>query len=256
MKNIDDILDYFDQYLNNQLSDKEKSEFENRLKTDEKFKLDFEAHKAIIKAFRNIGRAELKNELNVFHEQVFEEEFTGAEVSANLKHSSLATAEKTSYKFYYLIAASIIILIGLSVIILNYTSNSHQANKIAKRNQNFHFNSLDSGSHLLIYDTANYNNLVAEKDFKIEVNNIYKKEIGVAGNVTKEFVIIIHIKIKNDSNLYYKFMNDTLKLYSQYEIKKEKLSLDYDSKQDVYYLKNYNTKYKIEKGINKIIELK
>lgn len=62
--------DYFEAYIESKLSEEELQIFETKLKEDRDFKLQFEAHKAVVNHFRELGRNELKSELKLIHKEM------------------------------------------------------------------------------------------------------------------------------------------------------------------------------------------
>ena len=66
----ENYTEYFDAYIEFKLSNEERVVFEAKLKDDSEFKLQFDAHKAVVKHFREVDRDELKEKLKVFHEEM------------------------------------------------------------------------------------------------------------------------------------------------------------------------------------------
>lgn len=68
--NTDNNSEYFEAYLKSNLSEEERQVFETKLNENKDFKLQFEAHKAVIRHFRKIGKSELKVELKEIHREI------------------------------------------------------------------------------------------------------------------------------------------------------------------------------------------
>jgi len=60
-------ISLFDDYLNGELTGERLEEFNNRLKSDPDFKLEFDLHKEDVQAMKAIGQRELKSTYATIH---------------------------------------------------------------------------------------------------------------------------------------------------------------------------------------------
>jgi hypothetical protein len=60
-------IELFDNYLHNQLSNKEKTDFDNHLVNDSEFKAAFDLHQVMMQSILSIGNTSLKSDLETIH---------------------------------------------------------------------------------------------------------------------------------------------------------------------------------------------
>ena len=109
LKNIELI----EQYFENTLSEKDKVEFESRMLVDDELREEIELFKNIVAGIKDAGEEKLKHKLKI----------VDLELDAN-ENSLIKASPKNKGLFYWKIAASITLIIGLSIFILLFKSTS------------------------------------------------------------------------------------------------------------------------------------
>jgi len=103
------INEYFDRYIRNELTDNERVEFENRLISDETFGLDFKLYSDIVMGIKIASEDKLREKLTEWDEQN----------KSNIKG-------KTVLRVMYLAAAAIIVLvIGVAIVFKFQQKQTH-----------------------------------------------------------------------------------------------------------------------------------
>jgi len=117
MKNISKYSKQIQKYLANELSESELSEFENLIKNHSDIQDEIQLYRKVSNAIADPSLENFKKELDQIHIQNF-----GSSISINTKQS----------KQWYLIAASLVILITLSSIFLFQDSEVNTSDVFAK----------------------------------------------------------------------------------------------------------------------------
>lgn len=246
------ITDYIDRYLNGELTAAEIVLFDNKMNSDTDFKRQVEAQKAVAKAFKAIGREKMKAMLTDFHHT----EIKPMTVISPAK-------QKTNYFIYYAAAASVLLILALTVFInRDRIFNNEKTIAVTDTLKNtmkdsaaFHNKNLAENKS--INDSAGKNILAPEKKLnaykciEISIKETGDSGFGFTGDSAVKEKITMTFVISTMNKFHYSFYNDTLSLYSDKQIN-AKIAVEHNNKDNSYRLVIGNKKFNIEKGFKNI----
>ena len=229
-------IELIDKYLSGELSGSSLAEFEQRLNSDTQFTEEVRFIKDLKVSAKQVGRRELKDKLQSIARTVTIE-------SENKRFSLLR--KKTL--IYYSIAASIVIIIGVSAIF--YFQSDKSLEQLAEDNNKDTLLIDDS----IISKKAEIETLLADKNIKTVNKNIYFIDNNGFGyyEIDKRAARIIKLGIiENEKYANNYFLTDTiLFLFGDFEDDKIKLF-----EKHKFILLNYNKYlYKVNKSKTNII---
>ena len=217
----EDHIEQFENYVNGKMSDQEHDAFEELLRTNDHIREEFYIFSDIFEDLNIIADHELKNELNIIHEDF---------------KTDHKTKENRIRKIYYGLGFLFFILILFTV----YFLGTHQAEPHPKKHKetpvNKTINSIDSIEKI---------NLQPDKPFK----NKEAPSISVKPNVV---IQELKIEIEYVPKKSYSFSNEGLKLYG---INKPVSSINIIKDKNRYYLKLNNKLYLLEKTGDEVSNL-
>ena len=127
-KNHDDLLD---QYVMGKLQGEQLTKFEQQLSFDAQLRRQVELEKAIIKNIRSVGRQEYRLKLKNLHQKVQEATSEASSNKAESKHIQLQSRDNHKpNRSYWLIAASVLLLVVGSLIIALYFTDRSDADAV------------------------------------------------------------------------------------------------------------------------------
>jgi hypothetical protein len=223
----EDKTEWIDRYLDNLLSEVERIQFEDLLVHDSELKLEVEAQKAVRRTLQMQGDMNLKSKFKQFHSRMEDEEKILLPKSGyqELPKENIQVNKWWMNSGILSIAASLLlVLVASSIIWLNKESlfNSKQV------------------------ETA------SSRTFQIPV--IERSGMGYAG--TSVDSVVVQILSSKQYNNQYRF-KDSLQIF-MHSINDEtpRMQLEYIDSLNAYILIINKQRYPIERGFNKIQELK
>jgi len=222
------ITDLIDRYLYGGLNEKELNLFEEKLRSDEIFRQEVEAQKAVIKSIQNNAKEDLRNFIK------------GISLEEKPKNKNISLLVKLS------VAATILILISIGIVLKDdifkgdkpIISNIDTTKIIHDTLIQTIPENIKHIANIIPKDTT-YNKLNQSE------NKIYKtivvpvKEIGGNGfgfaeeTTTIDYIFVRYIK----STIYknnYSYFNDTLSIYTDNKKLKE-IKIQYNRSKKIYY---------------------
>jgi hypothetical protein len=164
------IEDQFDAYLNNEMSDIEKADFEKEIETNADLKSEFEAHKQAIKAINKVALEELRQEMNSWDDE-------GKNSRSNLK--------------YYISAAAAVIIMAAFYFILKPSNSQELFDEYYSTYPNV-VNVRDANSN----KTADLLQLYSAKNYQAFINKC--NSLGDANDTLLFYKGIAHIELKQN----------------------------------------------------------
>jgi hypothetical protein len=226
MLNTDEFIAMIDAYLDNSLSETEKSVFEQTLQANPALKKEVAAQKLVRKALKRSGQAEMQQLFRQFQAEMQEEQLTQT-TSTNVRNLHL---EKRRRYAVMAIAASVVLFLGIGFAF--FLQNNKNNNNVAQ-------------------------NVSAHKIEYIEKNS---EAMGFAGTnaAGADYKTLLVTKSETYLKTHYEFIHrDTIMLFSnELNPAKDKLQLIFDSQNSQYSLRVNGNTYQIEQGFKGVKELK
>ena len=226
MESEENKTEWIDQYLDDALKEQERTEFERRLQSDPAFRLEVEAQKAVRRSLQDWGNAELKAKFKQFHARMQQQEDSSTPFDTE-DHMQGKTRQLWGRPGVWAIAASFSLLLLAGIVWINRDT----------------------------FFNPQKQEITAFQTFQIPVVAKGSDNMGYAGENTILDSIMVQIIQDHQYAFHYRF-KDTLQIFSSAISPDDKLMLEHHEQTDTYTLVVDEKRYLVERGFNRIQELK
>ncbi len=230
MTNENNKTEWIDQYLNHTLAPQERIDFERRMQQDPAFRQEVEAQRAVRKSLQNWGNAQLKDKFKQFHANMKQEVVHAAPPTtkaADQNELKGKTRQLWSKPGVWFMAASISLMLVAGIVWINRDT----------------------------FFGSPKTEITAVQTFQIPVAAVGSDNLGYAGENTISDSVTAQIITDTQYPFHYRF-KDTLQIYSATLSRADEIMLTHQAKTDAYTLVINDKSYAVERGFNRIQELK